>query len=240
MPIPILSPDDDITAFPPVDKALVEPNGLLMAGGSLSPQRLIAAYRSGIFPWYEEGEPILWWSPDPRCIIWPDNIIIRRSLAKTIRRGHFEVTRNIAFKEVMRRCAVLRPGSTGTWITDSMINAYSKLHLYGVAQSLEVWLDDRLVGGLYGISLGGVFVGESMFSTENDASKVALVNLAQSGDYQLIDCQLETPHLLSMGAETVTRNEYLLLLEKYGDLSSAVFSPERLQLGTGNQSLPDL
>lgn len=230
MPIPILSPDDDFTAFPPVESALLEPNGLLMAGGGLSPQRLIAAYRSGIFPWYEEGEPILWWSPDPRCIIWPEKINIRRSLAKTIRRGHFEVTRNVAFKEVMRQCAALRPGSTGTWITDNMISAYSKLHLYGVAQSLEVWLDDKLVGGLYGISLGGVFVGESMFSSESDASKVALVSLAQSGHYKLIDCQLETDHLLSMGAETIARAEYLALLEKYGDLSSAVFSPDRLTL----------
>lgn len=232
MPIPILPPDDDITDFPPVEHALIEPNGLLMAGGSLSPQRLVAAYRSGIFPWYEEGEPILWWSPDPRCIIWPEKINIRRSLAKTLRRGHFEVTRNVAYGEVMRRCAALRPGSTGTWITDNMIKAYSKLHLYGLAQSFEVWLEDRLVGGLYGISLGGVFVGESMFSIENDASKVALVQLAQCGDYQLIDCQLETEHLISMGAETIPRSEYLMLLEKHADLSSAVFSPDRIQLGT--------
>lgn len=231
MPIPILPPDDDITAFPPVEKALLEPNGLLMAGGSLSPQRLIAAYRSGIFPWYEEGEPILWWSPDPRCIIWPDKIKVRRSLAKTLRRGHFEITRNVAFGEVMRQCAALRPGSTGTWITNYMIKAYSKLHLYGLAQSFEVWQEDRLVGGLYGISLGGVFVGESMFSTESDASKVALVHLARCGEYQLIDCQLETEHLISMGAETLPRAEYLKLLEKYGDLSSAVFSPDRIRLG---------
>ncbi|MBX2823822.1 MAG: leucyl/phenylalanyl-tRNA--protein transferase [Gammaproteobacteria bacterium] len=240
MPIQILAPDDDTTAFPPVENALIEPNGLLMAGGSLSPQRLIAAYRSGIFPWFEEGEPILWWSPDPRCVIWPDKLVIRRSLAKTLRRGHLEVTRNVAFAEVMRQCAKLRPGSTGTWITPDMIRAYQKLHLYGIAQSTEIWQDDKLVGGLYGISLGGVFVGESMFSEVSDASKVALVHLAQSCDYQLIDCQLETPHLLTMGAENIPRHDYLGLLERYGDLSTAVFSPDHPPLGVAGSSPPDL
>jgi len=240
MPIQILAPDDNTTAFPAVEQALIEPNGLLMAGGSLSPQRLISAYRSGIFPWYEEGEPILWWSPDPRCIIWPENLIIRRSLAKTLRRQNLEVTRNVAFTEVMRQCAELRAGSTGTWITIDMIRAYEKLHLYGIAQSTEIWQDDKLVGGLYGIALGGVFVGESMFSKVSDASKVALVDLAHSGDYQLIDCQLETPHLISMGAENVPRSEYLELLEKHGDLTTAVFNVKHPPLSATSRLPPDL
>ncbi len=217
MPIPFLAPDDDVTPFPSTCTALSEPNGLLMAGGNLSPKRLQAAYRAGVFPWYEAGEPILWWSPDPRCIIWPDEIRVSRSLRKTLRNAGLEVTENLAYREVMKQCGAPRPGSSGTWITQEMIEAYCHLNTLGIAHSLEVWKGHRLVGGLYGIRMGRVFVGESMFSIERDASKVALVHLAQSGRYKLIDCQLETPHLQSMGACTIKREHYLHLLNEYGD-----------------------
>jgi len=219
MPIPFLAPDDDVTPFPMVCTSLSEPNGLLMAGGDLSPKRLLAAYRAGVFPWYEAGEPILWWSPDPRCIIWPDELRITRSLSKTIRNGQFEVTENLAYREVMKQCGAPRKGSSGTWVTTEMIDAYCELNRMGVAKSLEVWMGHRLVGGLYGIQMGRVFIGESMFSTERDASKVALAHLAQSGNYSLIDCQLETPHLNSMGAVTINRELYIELLNKYGDFA---------------------
>ena len=222
MPIPFLAPDDDVTPFPAIRTALNEPNGLLMAGGNLNEKRLLAAYRAGIFPWFEAGEPILWWSPDPRCIIWPDDIKVSRSLRKTIRNGHLQVTENYDYREIMRRCGAPRKGSTGTWITDEMVAAYCHLNTQGIARSLEVWLGHQLVGGLYGIQMGRVFVGESMFSTETDASKVALVHLAQSGKYKLIDCQLETPHLSSMGATTITREHYLQLLNEYGDFPADV------------------
>lgn len=217
MPIPFLAPDDDQTPFPSVSSALNEPNGLLMAGGNLSPKRLLAAYRTGVFPWYEEGEPILWWSPDPRCVIWPNDIRVTKSLAKTIRSERYEVTENLAYREVMKQCGAPRNGSIGTWVTDEMINAYCELNKLGVARSLEVWMGHRLVGGLYGIQMGRVFIGESMFSTERDASKVALVHLAQSNYYELIDCQLETAHLNSMGATTIGRERYIEYLNEYGD-----------------------
>ena len=229
MPIPFLAPDDELTAFPAVSDALEEPNGLLMAGGSLSPQRLLNAYRQGIFPWYEEGEPILWWSPNPRCVISPKRIRITRSLKKTLRGDHFEVTENLAYREVMKQCGAPRANSNGTWITDEMIDAYCTLKRYGLAQSIEVWMDNQLAGGLYGIALGRVFVGESMFSRRRDASKIALVHLARSGKYDLIDCQLENPHLLSMGAESITRHDYLLLLQNLGDLDKDVFSTDAVR-----------
>jgi len=220
MPIPFLAPEDDATPFPSTESALKEPNGLLMAGGNLSAKRLIAAYQAGVFPWYEEGEPILWWSPDPRCVIWPDNIRITKSLSKTIRKGHFEVTENLAYREVMKQCGAIRKASGGTWVTPQMINAYCELHKMGIARSLEVWLGHRLVGGLYGIQIGEIFVGESMFSTERDASKVALAHLAQCGQYQLIDCQLETAHLISMGACTISRKRYIELLQQHGGFAT--------------------
>ena len=219
MPIPFLAPDDDLTPFPSVSTALSEPNGLLMAGGNLSPRRLMAAYRTGVFPWYEAGEPILWWSPDPRCVIWPDDIRVTRSLRKTIRSGHFEVTENLAYREVMKQCGAPRAGSSGTWVTNEMIDAYCTLNVMGHARSLEVWMGHRLVGGLYGIQMGEVFVGESMFSTERDASKVALAHLAQCGKYKLIDCQLETAHLVSMGAVSISREHYTELLAQHGDMA---------------------
>lgn len=222
MPIPFLAPDDETTPFPSVSTALREPNGLLMAGASLSPARLLEAYRAGVFPWYEAGEPILWWSPDPRCVIYPESIKISRSLRKTINSQRFEVTENLAYREVMNHCGAPRTGSSGTWVTSEMIDAYCQLHQLGIASSLEVWNGNQLVGGLYGIQLGAVFVGESMFSLESDASKVALVYLAQCGRYQLIDCQLETSHLISMGATTIERDRYLALLDQHGGQVTSV------------------
>ena len=216
MPIPFLAPDDDLTPFPSVSTALSEPNGLLMAGGNLSPKRLTAAYQAGVFPWYEAGEPILWWSPDPRCIIWPEKLRITRSLRKTIRSKHFEVTDSLAYREVMKQCAAPRKGSSGTWVTTEMIDAYCELNKLGMARSLEVWMGHRLVGGLYGIEMGRVFIGESMFSLERDASKVAMAHLAQCGRYDVIDCQLETAHLVSMGAESISRERYIELLKEHG------------------------
>lgn len=217
MPIPFLAHDDDVTPFPSVCAALSEPNGLLMAGGNLSPKRLIAAYQHGVFPWFEAGEPILWWSPDPRCVIRADDIRITRSLSKTIRNGTFHITENQAYREVMTRCAAPRAGSAGTWVTDDMIDAYCRLNKMGVAHSVEIWQNDNLVGGLYGVQMGRVFIGESMFSTARDASKVALVHLAQCEKYQLIDCQLETDHLNSMGAVCIKRENYIELLNQLGN-----------------------
>ena len=225
MPIPFVAPDDNLTPFPSVSTALSEPNGLLMAGGNLRPRRLRAAYRAGIFPWYEAGEPVLWWSPDPRCIIWPAELRVTRSLSKTIRSGQFEVTENLAYREVMKQCGAPRKGSTGTWVTEEMLEAYCTLNEMGIARSLEVWKGHRLVGGLYGIEMGKVFVGESMFSLERDASKVALAHLAQCGKYELIDCQLQTDHLDSMGATTVSRERYIELLNQYGNFDDAYQEP---------------
>ena len=216
MPIPFLSPDDETTDFPAVESALQEPNGLLMAGGNLSPRRLLSAYQSGIFPWYEEGEPILWWSPDPRCILWPEKFKVSRSLRKTISSGRFTLTEDQAFRDVMINCGKPRVGSAGTWVSNDMIDAYCRLANYGIARSVEVWNGERLAGGLYGVSLGSVFIGESMFSAERDASKVALAHLVSSQRYSLIDCQLETAHLRSLGAETISRKRYLKLLERDG------------------------
>lgn len=227
MPIPFIATDDELTPFPPIEAALTEPDGLLMAGGSLSQQRLVTAYRAGVFPWYEAGEPILWWSPDPRCVIWPEALRVTRSLGKTVRSGRFTVTENLAYRDVMQRCGAPRRGSTGTWITDEMVDAYCELNRTGMARSIEVWQDEQLVGGLYGIVVGRIFVGESMFSTERDASKVALVHLARCDRYRLIDCQLETAHLKSMGACNISRERYQALLEEFGDLTDAADQPLR-------------
>jgi leucyl/phenylalanyl-tRNA--protein transferase len=216
-PIPFLEETDDQTPFPPTDTALTEPNGLLMAGANLKPDRLIQAYRQGIFPWYSEGEPILWWSPDPRCVIWPDQLKISRSLGKTIRRQIFTVSHNQAFEQVISNCSKPRPGADGTWITSDMNNSYCELARRGHAESIEVWQQDTLVGGLYGVIVGGVFVGESMFSRASNASKVALVTLAASERFSLIDCQLPTEHLISMGAVNISRSDYLVALRMLGD-----------------------
>ncbi len=194
--------------FPPVERAEIEPNGLLAIGGDLSPTRLLNAYRSGIFPWYSDDQPILWWSPDPRLVLFPDNIKISRSLRKSLRNRAFEIRFDSAFEQVISSCSAPRTGQNGTWITPEMNAAYIELHRQGYAHSVEIWQHRRLVGGLYGLAIGRVFFGESMFSKERDASKSALVCLSRllsKLKFRLIDCQVSTPHLLSMGAEEITR-----------------------------------
>jgi leucyl/phenylalanyl-tRNA---protein transferase len=213
-----LSERDSPQAFPPVERALSEPDGLLAAGGDLSPPRLLEAYRRGIFPWYSRGQPILWWCPDPRAVLIPQHIKVSRSLAKTIRNRGFETRIDQSFREVLRYCGSteLRPG--GTWLSPEMRAAYLRLHKLGYAHSVETWLNDRLVGGLYGIAIGNVFFGESMFSLERDASKVALKRLCDeliARGYQMIDCQMATPHLMSLGAELIPRLDFIQLLSAH-------------------------
>ncbi len=212
-PIPFLDAFDDHTPFPDPETAMAEPNGLLMAGANLKPERLMQAYRQGVFPWYSEGEPILWWSPDPRCIIWPNELKVSRSLRKTIKKNIFTISHNQAFDQVILHCSKPRPGSDGTWITNDMTDSYCELARRGHAESVEVWMEDNLVGGLYGVMVGRVFVGESMFSNCPDASKVALVALAADHRFSMIDCQLPTQHLMSMGAVNLSRKDYLIALK---------------------------
>lgn len=203
--------------FPAAGRALSSPNGLLAAGGDLSAPRLLEAYRHGIFPWFNSGEPILWWSPDPRMVLFPDEFKISRSLGKTLRHGKHEVRCDTAFEEVMRACAAPRDDQGGTWIHEDMIAAYGALHELGYAHSVETWLDGKLVGGLYGIAIGRMFYGESMFHTSRDASKIALAHLArQLEDWQfgMIDCQMNTPHLASLGAREIPRTEFIARLQE--------------------------
>ncbi len=203
-----LEPSGD---FPPVEQALKRPNGLLAAGGDLSPERLLRAYRLGIFPWFSGGEPILWWSPDPRMVLVPSELKIARSMAKTLRKADFRVRADSAFEQVIRACSEPRPRQQGTWITDAMQAAYTRLHRLGVAHSVETWRGDELVGGLYGVALGRAFFGESMFSRATDASKVALVHLAHqlnTWQFGLIDCQMHTPLLASFGAREIPRAQF--------------------------------
>jgi leucyl/phenylalanyl-tRNA--protein transferase len=199
-------------AFPPVEKALKDPNGLLCAGGDLSPARLLDAYRRGIFPWYSGDEPILWWSPDPRMVLFCDELKISRSLAKSLRNRNYDVTVDACFDEVISSCAKPRKGEGGTWLGPEMRKAYAELHRLGHAHSVETWQAGRLVGGLYGVALGRMFYGESMFSRETDASKVALVALAgelAARGFPLIDCQQNTPLLASLGAREIPRRQFL-------------------------------
>lgn len=211
----VLNPHSPDVRFPPVD--LASPEGLLAVGGDLRAERLLEAYRCGIFPWYNEGQPILWWSPDPRAVLFPAKLKIARSLRKTVRAGKFTVTLDQRFAEVIRACAAPRrknPGG-GTWITPEMLEAYEHLYAQGHAHSIEAWHQDRLVGGLYGVALGGVFFGESMFSHATDASKVAFtyaVRQLHSWGFALIDCQMPSPHLESLGAESIRRRDYLAYL----------------------------
>ncbi len=203
------------TEFPPVEQALSEPNGLLAIGGDLKPQRLIAAYRQGIFPWYTLGSPLLWWSPDPRCVLRFEDFKLSRSLQKNLRNKAYRVTFDQAFREVMQACAAPREGQDDSWITQAMLDAYYRLHQSGVAHSVEVWDGEHLIGGLYGISTGRVFCGESMFSKVTDASKIALAILVeklQEWDYCLIDCQITNKHLTRMGASNMPRIEFVRLL----------------------------
>lgn len=213
-----LNPFDSRVAFPPVDRALAEPEGLLAAGGDLSLERLELAYRSGIFPWYEAGQPILWWSPDPRAVLFPRRLRISRSLRKSLRNRPLRISFDEDFGAVVSRCAEPRRQTDGTWITSEMLEAYQALHRCGLAHSVEVWQEDELVGGLYGVALGRVFFGESMFSRVSDASKIALSYLARHLDawgYPLIDCQLPNPHLMSLGAELMPRERFVQLVAEY-------------------------
>jgi len=219
MPIFILSSDSngtqDSVEFPPVH--LARDDGLICVGGDLTPLRLISAYRNGIFPWFSEGDPILWWSPDPRLVLYPDQISISRSLKKKIRSSYFTITMDRAFEEVIHACAMFRGEKRrSTWLVDGMVEAYIELHKLGYAHSVESWRDGKLAGGLYGLSLGRVFSGESMFSYVSDASKTALAALCchlQHHNFDIIDCQVRSAHLLSMGAKEIPRRGFIRQLK---------------------------
>src|SRR5688572_25592620 len=203
--------------FPPIAKALHSPNGLLCAGGDLSPGRLVAAYSQGIFPWFSEGDPILWWSPDPRMVLFPEELKVSRSLRKAVAKGLYEIRVDTDFRSVMEACAAPRNGQGGTWIVPEMVAAYTALHEMGFAHSYESWREGELVGGLYGMALGKVFFGESMFARAPDASKVALVHLVERlrpADFRVIDCQQATAHLASLGAREIPRPAFAQLLRE--------------------------
>jgi leucyl/phenylalanyl-tRNA---protein transferase len=207
--IPWLDRDDP---FPPAEQALVDPNGLLAAGADLSPERLVDAYAQGIFPWFNEGDPVLWWSPDPRMVLFVSELHVSRSLRRIVQSGTFTVTMDRAFAEVVAGCAAPRADHDGTWITDEMTDAYLRLFDMGIAHSVEVWRGGELAGGLYGVALGRMFYGESMFSRASNASKVALVRLVrqlQQWDFELIDCQMSTTHLASLGAREIARADFV-------------------------------
>ncbi|MCB1877268.1 MAG: leucyl/phenylalanyl-tRNA--protein transferase [Chromatiales bacterium] len=211
--------------FPDVEEALTEPNGLLAVGGDLSPARLLYAYRHGIFPWYSHDQPILWWSPDPRSVLFPERFQLRRSLSKRMRNAGFELRVDTCFADVMRACAAPRKGADGTWINADMLNAYTRLHQLGIAHSVETWQDGRLVGGLYGLALGRAFFGESMFSQVADASKVALAHLVQGqgpGRFDLVDCQVQSPHLDSLGAVNIPRRDFIALIKRLTQTGNTV------------------
>lgn len=207
----------DDAPFPPVMQAMKKPNGLLAVGGDLSAQRLLEAYSHGIFPWFNTGEPILWWSPDPRMVLLPQAFKISRSLHKALRNMGYEVRTDTAFEQVMRACAAPRAGQPGTWIHEDMITAYTALHQMGMAHSVEIWMDKELIGGLYGVSIGRMFYGESMFSRRANASKIALAHLCaqlQRWEYGMIDCQMSTPHLASLGAREIPRTDFIQRLQE--------------------------
>ena len=212
-----ISRDDPPEAFPAPGSALSAPNGLLAAGGDLSPERLLYAYRHGIFPWFDSGQPILWWSPDPRCVMIPADLHVARRLRRSLRNSNLVLTFNRAFEDVIEACARRpRNGFTGTWITPEMVSAYSELHRLGWAHSVETWLGDRLVGGVYGIAIGEAFFGESMFSRETNASKIALLALCRriaASGFRLLDCQVSSPHLLSLGARLMRRDHFTRVIE---------------------------
>jgi leucyl/phenylalanyl-tRNA--protein transferase len=219
-----ISAADPPESFPDIERAFTVPDGLLAAGGDLSEERLLHAYRRGIFPWFSEGQPILWWSPDPRCVIFPARLHVSRRLRRSLRRSDFEIRFNSAFDEVIENCARDRTGQDGTWITPEMNAAYRRMHAGGWAHSIETWRDGQLVGGIYGLAVGKVFFGESMFSAETNASKAsmqALCTLLVEHDFRLLDCQVESPHLISLGAELVPRRQFA------GILDEACEPPER-------------
>ncbi len=213
--------------FPPLEDALAEPNGLLAAGADLTVPRLVAAYRGGIFPWYSEGQPVLWWSPDPRMVLFPHEFELPRSLRKRIAKRDYEMQADSAFDTVIRCCAAApRAGQEGTWITEEMITAYGELHRAGHAHSVETWIGGKLAGGLYGVAIGRMFYGESMFTDAPDASKIALVHLVRQLErwgFAMIDCQMATPHLARFGAREIPRAEFtrkLSTLVNYPDLAA--------------------
>lgn len=212
-----LDPDNK-TAFPPVSEALTEPDGLLAIGGDLSSKRLLAAYRRGIFPWYSDGQPILWWSPNPRAVLYLNALHISRSLKKTLRRDDYSVTFDHAFNDVLQACAKPRKDGLGTWITGEMASAYARLHSQGHAHSIEVWRNGRLIGGLYGVSIGQIFFGESMFSRETNGSKIAIVWLVrqlQRWQFALMDCQVYSTHLGTLGTRLIPRDKFVQYLDIY-------------------------
>ena len=218
----------DSLSFPPLEKALQEPNGLLAAGGDLAPERLIQAYRHGCFPWYQDGQPLLWWSPDPRTVLFPEELHVSRSLAKTLRQGTFEITFDQAFDAVIAACAGPRDYADGTWITSPMQAAYRALHQRGIAHSVEVRSNGELVGGLYGLAMGRLFFGESMFSHVSNASKAGFVSLVQQlreWGFVMIDCQMPTQHLQSFGARAIPRKLFSEYLETYLDQTSTAVWP---------------
>ena len=201
--------------FPPIERALKKPNGLLAAGGDLSKDRLLSAYRLGIFPWFSDPEPILWWSPDPRLVIYPQKLKISKSLRKLWKKKTFQVTMNQSFRKVIEKCREPRKNEDGTWISPAMLRAYLDLHYSGYAHSVEVWNSDRLVGGLYGVAIGRAFFGESMFSDESNTSKIALMALAEKltkHEFGLIDCQVDSSHLRSMGGIEISRQKFAKIL----------------------------
>ena len=216
--LPWLNPDDENSSFPPAKSALKDPEGLVAAGGDLSPKRILRAYHEGIFPWYEEDQPILWWSPDPRGVIYPKKFIVHKRLLRTLRKKNWQITYNQSFVEVMQACAEPRYNSRGTWITHEMLRAYTLLHQLGHAHSVEVRNNHGdLIGGVYGVAIGSIFFGESMFSRETDTSKVALLYLCaylDSWNYKIIDTQLSSNHLTSLGGINIPREEYLYILSK--------------------------
>lgn len=208
---------DTPVEFPPVEEALQEPNGLLAAGGDLSPHTLLAAYQHGIFPWYQSPDPILWWAPNPRCVVFPERLHVSRSMARLLRKNPWQIRCNTAFSTVMRACAMPRDYTDDTWINENLIAAYTALHHAGYAHSVEVWQHDKLVGGLYGVALGRVFFGESMFSLLSNTSKYAFIHLVrtlQQAEFALIDCQVASNHLHSLGAENISGEQFQQILQQ--------------------------
>ncbi len=219
MPVRLPLIDAESPGFPAPDQALVQPDGLLAVGGQLTPELLLAAYRKGIFPWYEEPQPVLWWCPSQRAVLVPGREHVSRTMARVIRQGGFSISSNTAFAQVIEACAAPRAKAQGTWITDTMIRAYRELHHLGCAHSVECWRDGQLIGGLYGVQVGAVFCGESMFSLVANASKLAFISLSRTlahSGFSLIDCQLENPHLTSLGVTMVSRQSFLETLARDG------------------------
>ncbi len=237
-----IDPSDQKYSFPDVELALREPDGLLAVGGDLSPPRLLQAYRAGIFPWFSEGQPILWWCPDPRAVLFLADVKVSRSLAKTVAKADYEITMDTVFSEVVERCAGPRKRDQGTWITEEMFAAYEKLHELGTAHSVEYWQDGHLAGGLYGVAIGRVFFGESMFSQTRDASKVAFVYLSTqllAWEFPFIDCQIYSEHLGSLGATRIPRKRFSDLLNRHCDLPAPGGTPGQNSKWNFDPDLPD-